>query len=58
MEYLAKWNKVWKNRRTGIIHGNKIKLKENENIMDYMEVSPEKKLKNKLDKKDNSKGAY
>jgi len=38
MQYLAKYNKVWQNIRSGGILGNKLTLNPGEKITDYRQI--------------------
>lgn len=36
--YIAKYNRVWQNKKTGVLHGNSVTLNGNERITDYIEI--------------------
>lgn len=54
-KYLAKYNKVWQNIKTGKIHGNELELKDSEKLTDYKEIlkSTETQDKSKTNKQKN-----
>lgn len=49
VHYVAKYNHVWKNLRTGEMHGNSIALTGKEKITDFKEVyKPKDKIKDMM----------